>query len=467
MMANEINLDLTEINYPERSISTELPDIPCAEYQKRLDLVRAEMEREGFSHVVVYGDREHCMNLRFLTGYDPRFEESLLIVPLKGKPVLLVGNEGLAYARIAKPDLDIVLYQHFSLQGQPRGSCQSLAEIFNETGMGSGSKIGVAGYKYIESAEFGDPGFVIDAPSYIVDTLRRIGGADRVLDVTRWFTHPGQGLRIPLTVDEIASYEAVGLMVYRGMKNALGNLRLGVSEIEIAAALGYDGSIPLSYHISVGFGANAELGLGSPTSRRLRPGDFITIGFGVWGANIARTGIAAAGVAELPEGIGDALEKVYKPYARALLAWYRSLRVGVAGGEVYESVRELVEDPFFGVALNAGHQARDEEWINSPIAPGSDYALISGTMLQCDLIVAGTPPYSGIHTEDGLVLADNRLRAELAQKYPAAWERILARRRMMEQLGYELHQDVLPLSDMQGCVAPFLLRPDLALGVRR
>lgn len=455
-----------EVDYPEPELSLELPEVPKQEYIKRVERVQDKMGEEKITHVIVYGDREHFANLRFLTGYDPRFEEALLIIPRAGEPTLLVGNEGLAYARIAKIDLNTVLYQHFSLQGQPRSASKHLVEILAETGIDDTSVLGIAGYKYMESNEFGDPRFVIDAPSYIVDTLRQLCGTTNVYDVTGWFTHPGCGFRIPLTVDEIARYEVCGQWVYRGVKNALEYLRVGVSEAEVAAQLGYNGLVPLSCHISVGFGENAELGLGSPTNRQLRSGDFITLGFGIWGANIARTGIAASGVEELPPEIRDALERVYRPYFLALLSWYGSLRVGVTGGEIYDSVRELVEDPFFGVSLNAGHQARDEEWINSPIIAGSNVALPSGTLLQCDIIVTATPPYSGIHTEDGLVLADAPLRDELAKKYPATWERIMRRRKMMtQQLGYVLHDDVLPLSDMQGCVAPFLLRPNLVLAV--
>ena len=47
------------------------------------------MEQQGLSHVIVYGDREHFASTRFLTGYDPRFEESLVIVGLTGQPLLV------------------------------------------------------------------------------------------------------------------------------------------------------------------------------------------------------------------------------------------------------------------------------------------------------------------------------------------------------------------------------------------
>ena len=41
-------------------------------YARRVASLRARMEEHGLSHVVVYGDREHFANTRWLTGYDPR-----------------------------------------------------------------------------------------------------------------------------------------------------------------------------------------------------------------------------------------------------------------------------------------------------------------------------------------------------------------------------------------------------------
>ena len=44
--------------------------------------------------LVVYADREHLANIAFLSGYDPRFEEALLLLGPRQRRVLVVGNEG-------------------------------------------------------------------------------------------------------------------------------------------------------------------------------------------------------------------------------------------------------------------------------------------------------------------------------------------------------------------------------------
>ena len=62
-----------------------------------------------------------------------------------------------------------------------------------------------------------------------------------------------------------------------------------------------------------------------------------------------------------------------------------------------------------------------------------------------------------VNMEDGIVLADAELRAELELLDPALMQRCQTRRELMERLGYELHADVLPLSNIAGCFFPFLL----------
>ncbi|MBT8197969.1 MAG: hypothetical protein KJO84_05650, partial [Acidimicrobiia bacterium] len=72
--------------------------------------------------------------------------------------------------------------------------------------------------------------------------------------------------------------------------------------------------------------------------------------------------------------------------------------------------------------------------------------------------------YFTTNIEDGVALADEELRSEFADRYPDAWARIEARRVFMrDQLGIDLHPDVLPFSNIPSYLAPFLLRPELAM----
>jgi hypothetical protein len=84
--------------------------------------------------------------------------------------------------------------------------------------------------------------------------------------------------------------------------------------------------------------------------------------------------------------------------------------------------------------------------------------------MQVDIIPATGTEYFTSNIEDGIALADEALRATLAERYPEMWRRATERRAFMAgALGIELHPDVLPLSNLAGYLPPFILRPERAL----
>ncbi|MGZ4806833.1 MAG: aminopeptidase P family N-terminal domain-containing protein, partial [Ilumatobacteraceae bacterium] len=158
------------------------------------------------------------------------------------------------------------------------------------------------------------------------------------------------------------------------------------------------------------------------------------------------------------------VDRLVAPYFAAVADWYGALHVGQTGGELQAVVDRHLGDSFFGVTLNPGHQLHLDEWVNSPVFPGSRIELRSGTALQCDIIPATGTPYFTTNIEDGVALADESLRAEVSTAYPDAWSRIQARRHfMIETLGIDLHPDVLPFSNLAAFLPPLLLRSDTAM----
>jgi hypothetical protein len=116
--------------------------------------------------------------------------------------------------------------------------------------------------------------------------------------------------------------------------------------------------------------------------------------------------------------------------------------------------------------LNPGHQISLDEWVNSPVWPGSTVELRSGMALQVDVIPATGTPWFTTNIEDTIALADDGLRADFAAAYPDAWTRVQARRAFMASaLGVELHPDVLPFSNIPAWLPPFLLGADRAMVV--
>jgi len=210
------------------------------------------------------------------------------------------------------------------------------------------------------------------------------------------------------------------------------------------------------------------MGLPSPSSRRIEEGDRFTTAYGVWGALNCRAGFVVRDQSGLPEPIRDYVEKLVAPYYRAIVEWYRTIGIGVKGGELYDVIHRRLGDPFFGVKLNPGHQIHLDEWVNSPIFAGSSIELRSGMAFQVDVIPATGTDYFTTNIEDGIALADEPLRRELQRKFPEAWGRIEARRRFMKNvLGIDLKPEVLPFSNIPAYLPPFLLSPRRVMTVAR
>ena len=220
--------------------------------------------------------------------------------------------------------------------------------------------------------------------------------------------------------------------------------------------------MPLSCHVMLTAGPRATLGLLSPSDRADRARRPVhdrvrDLGRADLPGRLRRRGCGR------PPGRHRRLRRAPRRArtSRAVAEWYEALHVGQTGGTLQAIIDRHLGDPFFGIFLNPGHQLHLDEWVNSPVWPGSTVELRSGMAMQVDIIPATGTPYFTTNIEDGIALADATLRAEFAARYPAAWQRIEARRRfMVEALGIDLHPDVLPFSNIPAYLPPFLLRPD-------
>jgi hypothetical protein len=350
-----------------------------------------------------------------------------------------------------------VLYQDFSLPSQPRTTSRPLEEILRETGIGSGNRVGLIGWKTYASPS------ITDLPAYVVDIIREIAGPGSSENATDILIDAAEGLRVVNEVEQLAAFEWAACQTSRAVRNVLSGLRPGMTERDAARLLEWNGA-PLSCHLMLTAGPRARYGLLSPGDREIERGDPFTIAFGIWGALNCRAGFVVEDAAELPAAIVDYVDRLVAPYFEAIAAWYGTLHVGQSGGALQAVIDEHLGDPFFGISLNPGHQLHLDEWVNSPVFAGSAIELRSGMAIQCDVIPATGTAYFTTNIEDGVALADETMRDALAAGYPQAWERIQSRREFMrDALGIDLHPDVMPFSNLAAHLPPFLLRPDLAM----
>jgi Xaa-Pro aminopeptidase len=454
-----MEVSLAVVGLPELEVPEARPLIGPDEYATRMEALAG---RATADRIVVYGDREHYANLAFFCGFDPRFEEALLVVG-GARPQLLVGNEGWSYASIAPADVDVVLCPTLSLMGQDRSGGPRLPDALRDAGIGQGSSVGVVGWKSLEPAEWDAPAPPIAAAGFVVDALRHLAGSDgAVFDATPVVMNPVDGLRALNTADQIAAFEWAASRASRAIARIVAGTRPGLTELEAASAMGYAGE-PLSAHVMYSSGPQVAVGLRSATARRIEEGDAATTAVGFWGGLSCRAGLVRTADA-LDEHAQAYLERLAIPYWRAIATWYQTVRLGISGGEIDETIRDTLAGTGVGSALNPGHLTHLDEWVHSPIRPGSADPIVSGMALQCDIIPDNARERWAANCEDTVVVADAALRDEIAERHSDVWRRIGARRSLLSrQLGLEVAEELLPLSTIPAYLPPFWLSPDSAL----
>jgi hypothetical protein len=453
---------LKEIEWPEFGI-TEYPGAPSLEeIENRISLCYDAMAVRGLTHLVVYGDREHFANLMYLTHFDPRFEEAVLILNSESRdtPLILVGNECVGHLPVSPlynaGRLRYERYQSLSLLSQPRDDSRPLETILRSEGIGLNSKVGCAGWKYFSGKEFADYQQRIEIPAFIVDTLRSVCGYRNVTNATDMLMSPRYGLRTVCSAYEVAFFEFSNVMASEGMKNLLKNFRADVLDFELMREYQYTG-YPLSCHVGIKSSGNQHYGLVSPVGSVIRKGEPCSTNIGYWGSNICRAGWVAEDENDLPETAAGYIENFVAHYFRACKLWLENLTIGTKGKVLQEVIDSNLPFDDFGVFLNPGHLIHFDEWVSSPIYKDSDDEIRSGMYLQVD-IIPRSKKYSSTRMEDGIVIADRDLQAQLKEQYPDVYDRCMSRRRfMIEELGFQLPYEALPLSNIPAIIAPFFL----------
>jgi Xaa-Pro aminopeptidase len=449
-----------------RLIETRIPDFGRAAeppqwrlgrdgYRARLDRVRERMERHGWTHLIVYGDREHFANLVWLAGFDPRFEEALLIVGLKGDPLMLAGNECVNYLPATPAPMRVERFQWLSPPTMPNSDSRALAGILRDEGIDAHSRVGFAGWK-----PYGDPR-QIDAPSYMVDAVRFAAGWENVENAAGVFVDPDDGLRTAAAAEEIVFFEWTGTLASDGMRRVVEAVEPGALDHDLLKRVEYNGA-PLGCHTTLKCGGN-RVSLASARGERVVRGGRFSCGICYWGANCCRAGWVAEGPADLPDVARGYVEAFAGPYMDAMAAWFERLRIGAPGGELHDAIHSRLDDGLFHVFLNAGHLIGFDEWISSPVWAGSAVRLRPGMVMQAD-VIPSHPDYYSSRMEDGYALADAALRAEIERLSPGCAARCDARREWMRQtLGLPVDDEVMPLTNLPGAVFPYLLNTSLLL----
>ncbi|MFV0560966.1 MAG: M24 family metallopeptidase [Enterococcus sp.] len=431
-----------------------------ATMNERKQRVLDQMKEQNLDTLVIYNDLEHQGNFAYLTGFATRFEEGVLVLHHSGEAYLILGNENLKMVNHARIDAKLLHCPLFSLPNQPLDGELDLTQLFVETGLDEKSRVGIVGWKLFAEQQ------LFDVPHFIVQAIKEIVTQGVVRNATDVFISPVYGVRTRNNVNELAHYEFGSALASDCVLSAIQTIEPGKTEMDVAQKLVAYGQRPTIMPIAATGErfTHAEIW---PRAKKIRKGDKFSVTTGFIGGLASRSGYVVNETSELPEGQQDYFEKIAQPYYRAVVAWLETVAIGKTGGDIYQEIEEVLPKETYHWTLNPGHLTAEEEWLSSPITPGSKALLQSGMLLQLDIIpsVAG---YAGASCENGIALADETLQAELAETYPALWNRITTRRHYMKEiLGIELPDSVLPLSSGVGFYTPYFLAKDQAFIVEK
>jgi Xaa-Pro aminopeptidase len=161
-------------------------------------------------------------------------------------------------------------------------------------------------------------------------------------------------LRASKGEEELARMRKAQWIAERGLQDVLPQIKVGVSELELAAELTYRmmrwGGAKNAFDPIVVSGPNSSLPHGVPTGRKIQPGDFVTMDFGCiyegYCSDMTRT--VAVGQ------VSDEMKTVYQLVQRAQEAGIAAARAGIPGKEVDAAARRVIEQAGYGAYFGHG-----------------------------------------------------------------------------------------------------------------
>lgn len=417
------------------------------------------MREQHVDSVIIYADREHGDNFEYFTGFVPRFEEALLIVHQSGKAYVLLGNENMKMVAYSRIDVEAIHVPFFSLPNQPMKDDARLEDYFQAADISTGKKVGVIGWKLFTSTSYQNQ-YLFDLPYYLIDTLKHL--EIELFNFSEVLISPEKGIRTVNNANEIAHFEYGAALAGRSLLDALDHIDLGKTEIEIAGLLASGGQ-PQTVTTICATGDRFTDAVVYPRNKAIQLGDKMSLTIGFKGGLSSRSAYAVSAASELPVKEQDYVAKVVTPYFRALATWLQTIQIGISGDFLYQNIQTVLPQEDFHWELNPGHFTATEEWLASPFYPGSTCTVKSGQIFQIDIIpsVAG---FAGVSAEEGIAIADKDLRTEIQTDYPLVWERIMRRRNYLKkELGIELSEEILPMSDTLAYYRPYLLDKTAAM----
>lgn len=286
------------------------------EYKKRWKKVQQAMQKKGYDLAYACGSELDRSDVAWLAGvFDPIIERYGILIASQGKPVVVAGSEGghVIADCLKTSGADLALLKEFQISDEDYrfARFERLEDVvFRMVPFKPGKPIKVAifsssqfiPYDHVALFEgrFGSENVIFD-----VDLLQRIK-----------YEKSGRELKIIATANMIADAAFLGM---------LATLKPGVRELDVAAAGDYImkklGAARTGFPTIISSGTRGRSVLGPATNRRIKRGEFVSIGispaFNGYHGIMRRTVKVGADRTKAEKTFMNALEGLYHTVIKA------------------------------------------------------------------------------------------------------------------------------------------------------
>jgi len=366
-----------------------------SESAARIERVKRLLEERDLDLALVYYDEFNIGNGWYLTGWCPQFESGAVLVPRKGKPMLLGGPESEPFAQLDSAVTETRNFPVFMVPDEeyPNATIIDFPALFAELSaqLGKVKRVGLVGASRMPAA----------CHRGIVEGFAGVELVD--------LTEPYVRLRFqksPWEIQQIRAAFALADQCYAAMK---GKLAAGVSEIEVAAVGEYAarsrGASGFGFSAIVGSGARANAVVPTASSKKFAPGETAMIGLapkvngyaGVMGDSLPVDGTYTASQKECMRHVREAFR-----LTKAMLVPGKTGREIDAPARAYfkkQGLSPYLVCPF--VHTIGLHEAE------SPFfGPGSSDVLAPGMTVCVDVSFFGHPAWHGVRIETGYEITE-------------------------------------------------------------
>jgi Xaa-Pro aminopeptidase len=374
-----------------------LPPLPVSEYEGRISRLQAELARAGLDVFVGYSSESESAISRYLSGFWPFFDFCSVVVPVKGKPVLVTGGPesfefASRFARGVGVRINPLLVESSPPEWVPEVSGESFRTLIPSICGSTPRRVGVGGWNIFPHVLFEDLRTAAPNAEFV--------SADDVI----------------LRVEAIKSEAEIPYIVeaYRiteeALKAAMNAAKSGKREWELEAVgrqkmleLGAEGT---PYPLWCCSGPNSTLSLCKSTDRAIQKNELVQFSIGAkymgYCGNMCRPFVMGKAPKEARKLMEVCLEAVHYSL--------RAIRPDKSAHDVFQGYYDILarygleKFTLYGPAHGTGHAEVEGLWL----ADKADFSIKPNMLFNIDIWLSdGT---YGMRYEDGVLVTADGLR---------------------------------------------------------